>query len=133
MHQKKTDPESGKKLLQEHFFNNLKEASLRGFPFFESSEYHFCFADDSNPVAALLSRKIEQDLTEIDFIAVKEEQRGKGLAKALVQSLEGSVWLEVNAENAKAIGFYKAIGFSCVGRRKGYYGHTDAILMEKKP
>lgn len=38
--------------------------------------------------------------------------------------------LEVRESNRAALSFYRNCGFSVVGRRRGYYGNEDALLME---
>lgn len=125
--------ERSKELLSLNFFNSLAEASLGGFPFFKTTQNLFFFDQNNKPAAVLLYRKIDKTLTEIDYIAVRKEHRGKGLAKKLIDSLEGQIWLEVHEENKAAIKLYEATGFQKSGYRKRYYGLYGAILMEKKP
>ena len=76
----------------------------------------------------------------INNIAVKEEYRGKGIAKILMNTLismakkEGAknMYLEVRQSNINAQGLYRMLNFKMVGLRKGYYVDTneDAIVME---
>ena len=44
------------------------------------------------------------------------------------------ITLEVRAGNEAAMALYEKLGFTKVGRRKGYYskGREDAVLMDKK-
>jgi len=75
---------------------------------------------------------------EIHWIEIFEPYRGKGFGKKLLGEilkflrLSGfeKLYLEVSERNNTAYGIYKAFGFKEVGRRRGYYGDGDAILME---
>ena len=73
-------------------------------------------------------------------IAVAPDQRGRGIARALMElatSLareKGAevMALEVRASNAAAIALYERLGFVRTGVRVAYYEDTeDAVLMEK--
>lgn len=91
-------------------------------------------------------------VTHIDFISmignlgicVAPEHQGKGFGKEalmLLMDYAGDIFglrklmLEVLTTNGKAIGLYKKIGFSEVGRMRNhfYMNHTyhDVLLMEK--
>jgi ribosomal-protein-alanine N-acetyltransferase len=80
------------------------------------------------------------DEAEILNLAVRGEERRKGLGKSLMQRLlheygpsgVSRVFLEVRESNAGAIGFYESLGFHVIGRRKGYYQQPpeDALVME---
>jgi ribosomal-protein-alanine N-acetyltransferase len=76
---------------------------------------------------------------EIFRVAVLPEFRRTGIASEILMEFEkicaggDSIFLEVNATNAPAVGLYSKMGFETVGRRKGYYSDgNDAILMMKK-
>lgn len=73
----------------------------------------------------------------INNIAVREDQRGKGIGKALMRdmvytaSLNGleGLTLEVRSSNARARGLYESFGFKVGGVRKKFYQNTeDAII-----
>jgi|SRR5450631_440330 len=73
-------------------------------------------------------------------IAVSAEQRGRGIALALMEHacmvarnmLAEVLALEVRASSAAAIGLYQRTGFKRVGVRPDYYDASeDAIVMEK--
>lgn len=77
---------------------------------------------------------------EILTLAVHPEKRRQGWGRALVQAVcqaaahagAEAVHLEVPHNNEAASGLYAGCGFAPVGRRGGYYGTADAILMCKK-
>lgn len=78
---------------------------------------------------------------EILDIAVDPEQRGRGVAGALIQYAmmvasrkeAVSIRLEVRDSNSAAIALYEKLGFARAGVRSRYYeGRDDAVLMEKK-
>jgi [ribosomal protein S18]-alanine N-acetyltransferase len=76
----------------------------------------------------ILSRLIA-DEAEILSVAVASAQRGKGLARRLIdlhlRRLAGlgarAVYLEVDEGNVPALRLYRRAGFREVGRRAGYY------------
>ncbi|NPA13502.1 MAG: ribosomal protein S18-alanine N-acetyltransferase [Aquificae bacterium] len=72
------------------------------------------------------------------MLAVKKEFQGKGIGKSILNwfisycKKQGvkNVWLEVSAENQKAIQLYSNLGFIEKGRRKKYYTDgSDAVVM----
>lgn len=76
---------------------------------------------------------------EILSIAVAEAARGRGLGRELLAhhlsrlAAEGvsTSFLEVEEGNAAALKLYARIGYQQVGRRKGYYGGADALLLRR--
>ena len=78
----------------------------------------------------------------ITNLAVHPHRRGHGLARALLQATldDGRArgvtlaFLEVRPSNVEALGLYESLGFSVIGRRKGYYFDTgeDALVMETR-
>ena len=73
-------------------------------------------------------------------IAVAPQQRGRGVARMLMELAVGAarergaevLVLEVRESNAAAIRLYEEFGFERYSVRKGYYeGKEDALLMEK--
>ena len=85
--------------------------------------------------------QITADIGFVTNIAVNINYRGKGIGKALTNSLcyaaiqRGcdSITLEVRPSNTVAIGLYKSLGFVEVGRRPKFYTEPieDAVLMTK--
>jgi ribosomal-protein-alanine N-acetyltransferase len=66
-------------------------------------------------------------------MAVRAGQRRKGLGRRLfahtLERLQNRPWLEVRSKNRGAIAFYKKMEMKAVGRRPGYYGDDDAVIM----
>lgn len=92
----------------------------------------------NNEIIGFINYSIIYDRAEIDFIAVKEEYRGKNIAQKLYDYFEkdlysvNSITLEVKCNNERAINFYKKNGFKKASIRKEYYGEIDGLLMIKK-
>ena len=78
----------------------------------------------------------------ITNLAVHPRLRRRGVARALLgQTMEDArrsgvelLFLEVRPTNAEALALYESLGFSVIGRRKGYYFDTgeDALVMEAR-
>ena len=78
---------------------------------------------------------------DILTIAVAPPWRGRGYGRALVTHLVGiaeawhcqAVFLEVEQDNAAAIGLYRALGFGDLGVRRHYYGQQrHAVTMRRR-
>jgi ribosomal-protein-alanine N-acetyltransferase len=79
------------------------------------------------------------DVAELQRIAVSAGHRRRGLAGALldevvalaVRARADRILLEVREDNAAALGFYAAHGFTEVDRRRRYYrdGATAVVLQ----
>lgn len=78
------------------------------------------------------------DEADITNIAVRADERGKGIGKELMRELirlakEAGVkrmTLEVKDTNERAVKLYKTFGFSVEGIRKRYYANRfDALVM----
>ena len=78
------------------------------------------------------------DVVDLNRIAVRPEDRGRGLARQLLDAaLEASradradrVLLEVAATNTAALALYASAGFVEIDRRRRYYRDgTDAVVM----
>lgn len=80
------------------------------------------------------------DEGQITNIAVRKNQRGRGVGSKLLESLIAwakekgivQIGLEVRESNKNALGLYKKYGFYEVGNRKDYYKNPteNAILMD---
>lgn len=82
--------------------------------------------------------KVILDIADIMDIVIRNDLRGNGLSKLLLESLINlakekqcsQINLEVDENNTVAINLYKSFKFQQVGLRKQYYKNGDnAILM----
>jgi len=81
----------------------------------------------------------EQNLCQLDSIAVRGDARRLGLGTALLRALLAWAFqngarhfsLEVRESNARAIGLYGGLGLLPEGRRRRYYTHPeeDALVL----
>lgn len=84
--------------------------------------------------------RVVTDEAEIITIGVHPDQRGNGIAAAMLTIAENEIkksganriFLEVAEDNTSARGLYEKSGYNQIGRRPKYYDDIDAILMEKK-
>ena len=81
------------------------------------------------------------DAVDLQRIAVREDHRRRGLARALLDALVSGatgdgverMLLEVGAGNRAARTFYAAEGFEEISRRRRYYRDgTDAVVMQRR-
>lgn len=91
------------------------------------------------PVGFILSHAVPPE-SEILTVAVVTDRRRRGIGRALVSfhlarlAVEGisTSFLEVEAGNAAARTLYARLGYTEVGRRRGYYaGGADALLLRR--
>jgi len=85
---------------------------------------------------------VAADEATVQTLAVDPAWRGCGLGRLLLEDLlaeaghrgAASVWLEVRADNAAALGLYDRFGFERAGVRRGYYaqGRVDAVVMRRR-
>lgn len=101
-----------------------------------TGERHTVLVDDQDAYGAI---SVAGDVADLDRIAVMPSRRRHGVARALLDALRAAahaqgasrMLLEVAADNAAAIAFYEASGFTMISRRHGYYRDgTDAIVMQ---
>lgn len=65
-------------------------------------------------------------------LGIGEQVLARVLARLQKQGTE-KVFLEVRASNIPAQMLYGKMGFTVIGRRKGYYsGNEDAVIMERR-
>ena len=106
-----------------------------------SGRYSFPFVAESGGriVGYVCLMSLFEEAQILD-IAVSPDQRGRGIARALLEHAcavarerhAEVVSLDVRVSAAAAIGLYQRSGFRRVGIRPGYYeASEDAILMEK--
>ena len=89
---------------------------------------------------ALLAFRRTAKHARLYSLAVDIEE-GRGLGRRLMAAGEalaaergyGAMRLEVNAQNARAIGIYERAGYERIGRRENYYEDgSTALLYEKR-
>jgi ribosomal-protein-alanine N-acetyltransferase len=106
--------------------------------FFELYPGHNLVACSRHEIVGFISGRRVADEGEILNLAVKGIHRRRGMGRALVSALlealeregVGRVFLEVRESNAEGIAFYRALGFSQIGRREGYYREAiEAALV----
>lgn len=84
-------------------------------------------------LAGFIMSRLAADEAEILSIAVAQGQRGRGLARRLLdvhlRRLAGlgarAIFLEVDEQNTPAIRLYGRAGFHEIGRRSNYYASAD--------
>jgi len=96
-------------------------------------------ADDIVGYAGL-SKLAGSNQADIQTIAVRLDQRGAGIGRALMNALTAhatqlgatEIFLEVRADNTIAQKLYKVFGFKQIGTRKKYYqpDDVDAFIMK---
>lgn len=101
---------------------------------------HFVYEVNSKILGFYIANYI-LDEAEIYTIAVREENRGLGIASKMLDHLVDrckkrkikKIFLEVSTKNDRAIELYKKFSFKIVGLRKNYYRKTneDAYVMRK--
>ena len=106
--------------------------------------YHtiFLVADLEGRIAGYCGWYQSLEEAEITNVAVKQELRGKGIARELLQELfrvgtaQGvfAYTLEVRVSNTPAIHLYESLGFENVGIRRDFYEKPteDAMIMWRR-
>ena len=84
---------------------------------------------------------VAPDEGQITNVAVRADQRRKGLGRAVLTALESEarargllqISLEARVSNVSAIALYESLGYQTLGRRRGFYRHPteDALVMVK--
>lgn len=103
--------------------------------------YYILALEDNTVVGyAGLSKLPGSDQADIQTIAVREDKRGSGIGKSLMDTLNlqatelgaKEIFLEVRADNTVAQKLYKLFGFKQIGTRKKYYqpDGVDAFIMK---
>ncbi|MEP0944822.1 MAG: ribosomal protein S18-alanine N-acetyltransferase [Rhizobiaceae bacterium] len=96
--------------------------------------------EPEGPVLGFNIVRHTQDEAEILSIAVDPKGRGRGLGEALMREAilrlradrVEKLLLEVDGNNAPAVGLYNRLGFETVGNRPGYYKSSDdAEVVER--
>lgn len=122
-----------KQFCETYFVEALKDSGLRSFSF-SGVELSKALYRDGELVSLVVYRDIGDCLLEIDFIATRACFQRSGAADELLKAFEGvEIWLELSAENLKALKFYQKQGFAITGERKNYYSNgSSALNMVRK-
>ena len=106
------------------------------------AEGHCCVAEADGRLRGLCLCGLALDEASIYAVTVAEDMRRRGVARAMLQWMlahladQGAktVFLEVRAQNEPARALYRALGFTQVGLRRGFYRDPadDAVLMKKE-
>jgi [ribosomal protein S18]-alanine N-acetyltransferase len=96
---------------------------------------------DDDPAGVLICRTVAGE-AEILTVGVAPWARRRGVGRALMVAAIGvargagatEMFLEVDVDNASAVGLYERLGFRRAGLRKAYYdrganGRADALVM----
>jgi len=97
-------------------------------------------AESSGSVVGYISAWLVSGEIQINRLAVLEGHRRRGIASRLVAGVVEAcavrapyrILLEVRERNEGARSFYRSLGFSESGIRKGYYRDDNALLMDKE-
>jgi ribosomal-protein-alanine N-acetyltransferase len=91
--------------------------------------------EEDGEVVGQIGVKRVADEMHVVTIAVRPEHRRQGHARSLLEAAfafypgVSRVYLEVRPSNTPARALYESLGFEEGGRRPGYYGDEDALLM----
>lgn len=93
-------------------------------------------AEAGEQVTGFLCAWLVADEVQLVSLAVYPEHRRRGVATRLLRALRQSsrnepgdtAFLEVSEDNQAALDFYQKLGFSVLGKRKGYYSTDDKVI-----
>lgn len=102
-----------------------------------SCESSKIYVYDEGAVLGFVDLKLLYDEADLMHIAVREDARGRGIGRELLECAieaagEMSIALEVREGNARAIGLYESHGFKKESIRKNYYHGEDAVIMWRR-
>ena len=105
---------------------------------FDSDTLSYFVLKNGETIIGYFECSVVLDEAELFEITVKQEYQGKGYSKFLMKFFldfcktngVGTIFLEVNKTNIKAINLYEKFNFQTYSSRKKYYGNNDAILMK---
>ena len=101
---------------------------------------YYVVAEDCGALVGYAGLLVVAGEADVQTVAVDGSRQGAGVGRALVEELLAEagrrgctqVMLEVREDNEVARALYASLGFTGVGRRRGYYGPgADALLMRR--
>ncbi len=125
-------------------FENWKEKTLRDLL---RKPYTFAYvaeaSDEANcwKIAGYAMFSLAADEAELLAISTSREFYRKGIAtelfaegeEALADAGARTFYLEVREDNARAISFYRKLGFDKCGMRNGYYADGENAVLMSRP
>lgn len=119
------------------------------FPFLNKENFDFVIKSDNylyyslvlnSKIIGYVGVSIQYDESDLNFICVLPEFRGKGYSKLLLEFIIDKLksknikklFLEVSEDNVVAINLYKSFGFILISKRKNYYHDKAALVMVKE-
>ena len=95
--------------------------------------------DDGTPVGCGCFKAFDKDSVEIKRMFVKDEYRGRGIGRLLIEELEAwakesgynSTVLETGKKHVEAIGLYKRQGYLLIPNYGQYAGLPESVCMKK--
>lgn len=102
-----------------------------------SCESSKVYVYDECAVLGFVDLKLLYDEADLMHIAVREDARGRGIGRQLLECAidaagEMPIALEVREGNTRAIGLYESHGFKRESIRKNYYHGEDAVIMWRR-
>lgn len=93
---------------------------------------------DNNQILGFIHISINYEIADILNIIVDENNRQKHIATILMDYMitdlpnnVTKILLEVNENNKEALKLYYKFNFEVINRRNNYYGHNNALIMER--
>ena len=103
----------------------------------EDIAYHFAAFDEKNSITGVCRLQQNDDTHgQVRYMAVAEQQQGKGVGKALLLAAEAqarqlSLTTIVLDARENALAFYKTMGYTIVAKAHLLYGMIQHYRMEK--
>ncbi len=108
------------------------------FRLVESSNAFYCYVAEENAVVGFIIMEDLGDTVSHYMVQVNVAEKRKGIGRMLVQAVfdrvgvGGHISLCVNTNNAEAINFYEAMGFTRSGYTEGYRKGQDKFWYRKE-
>ncbi|MEY3495939.1 MAG: hypothetical protein RJA80_161 [Actinomycetota bacterium] len=104
-----------------------------------SNRYYISLIDENQEIVGFAGLAFNGSDADVQTMVIKPEYQNKGYGKKLLDNLiekvkekkSTRVFLEVVADNEKAINLYKSRNFEIISKRSNYYPNgKDAIIMQ---